>query len=252
MKIKFIILSLILNVAILFPLFNPLKDNTARGNKYYKEKKYNKALQYYHKALNEDPLNSKVLYNIGNVYYQLGEYAQALSNYNKALAGVEDDDTGFLLEHNMGNTFFKQKQYEQAIKEYIKALKLKPDHLATKHNLELARKLLREQSKKQKKQKKQNKKEENRESKQKGSDKQKDKKDQNKKQQSKQNQNRNQKQQQQAQQKKDSSSKTGAGKKISPRKLKQLLKALGEHQKGLSNIMKYKQKAAGEKIEKNW
>lgn len=52
------------------------------ANKYYKEKKYDKALENY-KSI-EHINNAYIFYNLGNTYLKLGQNGYALSNYLKA------------------------------------------------------------------------------------------------------------------------------------------------------------------------
>lgn len=104
--------------------------NIALGHSYLFD--YNKALQYFDKALNislkygeknEMVVNS---YNhIGDVYAQKGEYDKALTYFNKAL------DLGCILKNNkiISNSHYKigrlhssEEHYEEAILEYKKSL----------------------------------------------------------------------------------------------------------------------------------
>ncbi|WP_445247829.1 tetratricopeptide repeat protein [Microcoleus sp. OTE_8_concoct_300] len=68
---------------------NAALDPTAiyfyRGNAYYKQKEYDRAIEDYNQALLLNPKDVDALYNRGNAYYNKGEYDRAIADYNQAL-----------------------------------------------------------------------------------------------------------------------------------------------------------------------
>jgi Ca-activated chloride channel homolog len=101
-------------------------------------------------ALSEDPECSEVLYNVGNAYYKKRQYADAVSNYEHSLLRSETKLKPKIY-HNLGNAYYAQEKYQEAVESYKSALKIDDKDKATKYNLELAQKKLREQSEQQKK-----------------------------------------------------------------------------------------------------
>ena len=93
-------------------------------------------------------------YDAGNAFYKAGEYKKAIEYYSKVQ--TDDKELEFRKLHNLGNSYFKLKQYKKAIRMYEKALKLKEDP-DTKYNMELAKKMLKNNSKKRNQQMKQQK-----------------------------------------------------------------------------------------------
>lgn len=79
-------------------------------------------------------------------YYEAGEYQKALGAYAK-IGGLDKNSEAARL-HNMGNSHFQLGQYDQAVKQYEKSLKLdkNPD---THHNLEQAKRRLKQQQQEQ-------------------------------------------------------------------------------------------------------
>ena len=49
------------------------------------------AIVFYRKALEIDPKNVKIQFNLGNIYFQAGQTAEAISQYQKALEIAPDD-----------------------------------------------------------------------------------------------------------------------------------------------------------------
>lgn len=55
------------------------------GNRLYKEKQFNEAIQKYRSILNLNKANSSVYYNLGNSYFRIGQLGYAVLFYEKAL-----------------------------------------------------------------------------------------------------------------------------------------------------------------------
>ena len=57
-----------------------------KGNKAYEEGKFADAIMYYEQIISEEKLQSWALYfNLGNSYYKLTDYPNAILNYERAL-----------------------------------------------------------------------------------------------------------------------------------------------------------------------
>jgi len=123
-----------------------------KGESAYKMGNYKEALKYFQKIQNP---TDKLRYDIANSYYKLNKYSDAIREYQK----ISEKDLEFKKLHNLGNAYAKSKQIDAAIKAYEDALKIKEDK-DTRYNLELLKKLKKEQQKKKqnKKNKNQNKK----------------------------------------------------------------------------------------------
>ncbi len=61
------------------------------GKVFYLKENYDKALDYFYKALKKQEASDILLYNeIGNCYYQKKEYTKALENYSKSISQIND------------------------------------------------------------------------------------------------------------------------------------------------------------------
>jgi Ca-activated chloride channel family protein len=109
------------------------------GNEAFESEDYQGALTAYHQAQEVAPELAEPHYNAANVLYRGEDYEAAQQEIELAL--VTEDSAEELDEHsyyNLGNTFFQAQQFEAAIEVYKEALRLRPDDLEAKQNLELA------------------------------------------------------------------------------------------------------------------
>ena len=116
------------------------------GNEAFANQNYAGSLVAYHQAGEESPELAEPHYNAANSHYRLDDYEQAQQEIEQALLGEESQenlDQNSL--YNLGNTFFQTEQFEMAIEVYKEALRLNPDDLEAKQNLELALRQLQEQ-----------------------------------------------------------------------------------------------------------
>ena len=76
-------------------------------------------------------------YNAGNALYRMEEVEESLNEYDEALKYARGGlrSRAFF---NRGNAAFQAQQYVQAVEAYKEVLRMNPDDLDAKHNLELA------------------------------------------------------------------------------------------------------------------
>ena len=140
-----IILSFCLLAAA--PLYaDDFADLVGKGNEAFENNEYNTALEYYHQAEVERPETPGLDYNIGSALYKEQKYEEAVDRLQKSLA-TDDVLQQAQAYYNLGNVHFRMDDYQQAIQNYQNSLELNPDDIDAKYNLELARKMLKEQMK---------------------------------------------------------------------------------------------------------
>ena len=83
---------------------------------------YQRAIDYYTKAIDLDPQIAGVYVNRAAAYESIGDPDQALQDLDKALA-IESKPEAY---HNRGNIRFIKGDYDRAIQDYNKALELVP------------------------------------------------------------------------------------------------------------------------------
>jgi Ca-activated chloride channel family protein len=115
-----------------------------RGNAQYAQAAYAEALEAYRRAEVEAPERPEPHYNAANAHNRLGQVEETLAETQQALKS-EDVQLRAQAWYNLGNAYLDAQRWAEAIKAYREALRLVPDDLDAKHNLELALKQLEQQ-----------------------------------------------------------------------------------------------------------
>ncbi len=133
----------------------------------YADKQYDKAAEAYGKIAQKG--NNEALFDQADALYKMGRYEDALKKFQ----AVKSPKLTFDKLYNSGNCYARLGKIDEAIKAYEEALKIKEDKDA-RYNLELLKKLKKQQQKKQKPQSKeqQEKKEEDKQQQENGKQKQ--------------------------------------------------------------------------------
>ena len=107
------------------------------GHEPYENRDFAAALDTYRRAQERAPESGEPYYNAGIVLYRMEEYEESLQEYDESLMYAESElrSRGFF---NRGNAEFRTQQYSQAIEAYKEVLRMNPDDIDAKHNLELA------------------------------------------------------------------------------------------------------------------
>jgi len=121
-------------------------DLVKKGNEALKASDYKKAMEFYHQAEAQIPESPALDYNFGGALYLQENYEETLEKYQKAL-NTNDPNLEAKAQYNLGNTYYRMQDYQKAIESYQETLKTNPDDMDAKYNLELARKMLKENSK---------------------------------------------------------------------------------------------------------
>jgi Flp pilus assembly protein TadD len=100
------------------------------GSFYSRQGRMTEAMDYYARALQINPDDPNVLYDLGNAFVQRSDWDNAISSYRHALQ-VTPDQADIL--NNLGFALAARKQFTDAIACFESALKLNPDY-ADAHN----------------------------------------------------------------------------------------------------------------------
>jgi Ca-activated chloride channel family protein len=145
-KLFFLIPILLLAAVALAGCGSSAESLNNEGNEAFAEQDYEGALTAYLQAQEDAPKVAEPHYNTANTHYRLEDYEQAQQKIEQALVGEErQENLDQSSYYNLGNIFFQREQYEAAIDAYKEALRLNPDDVQAKQNLELALRQLQQQ-----------------------------------------------------------------------------------------------------------
>ena len=91
------------------------------GDKEYSDGNFEKAIEFYTKAISINPKNAKIYNSRGVAYYELKDYASAVNDYTKALS-IQPNNLGTII--NRGVSYSLMKDYVSASQDAKKACKL--------------------------------------------------------------------------------------------------------------------------------
>lgn len=148
-------MKVLLTFFLLFPFVHSFAQNTevAKGNRYFKEGKLDKAEQSYRKASNLQP-NSVAQYNLGNTLYKKEKKEEAIESYESSAENAADAETKAKALYNKGVLYHKNNQLSEAVEAYKQALRLTPGDQQIRNNLQLALRTQQQQQPKENKQSK--------------------------------------------------------------------------------------------------
>lgn len=113
-----------------------------QGNKAYRSQKWAQAETQYRKAVSKNNQNSQAIYNLGCALMMQQKDSLAMLQYQQAAQLEKNIIRRAQSYHNMGVIMQNHQQYAQAIDFYKMALRCTPQDDATRYNLALCKKLL--------------------------------------------------------------------------------------------------------------
>ena len=120
------------------------REKVEEGNRLYAEGRFGEAHQKYMEALIEDPESPLIRFNAGNALYQSQDFQNAVEAYRQAIESG-DPEVMSAAWYNLGNTLFRGQQLEPSLEAFKQALRLDPNDVDAKHNLERVLERMQEQ-----------------------------------------------------------------------------------------------------------
>ncbi len=132
---------------------DPTDSNIQEGLSQYQEGLFPEAEENFSQARSSRPDDPRLNYNLGSSYYKQEKFQEALQDYTHAALANSDPQLKKNSLYNSGNTLFKMGKLQEAEAAYKKVLTLDPSDMDAKFNLEFVR----EQLKKKEEQKQESK-----------------------------------------------------------------------------------------------
>lgn len=126
-----------------------------QGNRYFQRGDWVKAEQFYRKALDINPKNTRAMFNLGDTYLSQQNNKDAMEWFTKAAKAETNKVLKAMMYHNIGYIHHLNKEYDQAIEAYKEALRNNPNDEDTRYNLALCQKQKKDQQNQQNQQQQQ-------------------------------------------------------------------------------------------------
>jgi len=123
---------------------------TDSGRKEYRSGNHPQALREFERAARARPQDPRARFNVADGLYKNGKFDEAGTLF-RSLGENAASPLAAASRYNLGNALFQRQDYRNAVQAYREALRLAPDDLDTRRNLELALRALEAQQEQQKK-----------------------------------------------------------------------------------------------------
>ncbi len=124
---------------------------TEEGRKQYADGNHPQALSAFEQAARTRPQDTRGRFNLADGLYKNGKFEEAATLF-RSLGEDPGSPLAAPSRFNLGNALYQKQDYRGAIQAYRDALRLSPDDLDARRNLELALRALKEQEERKKRQ----------------------------------------------------------------------------------------------------
>ena len=129
----------IFSYIIFFFLFTAFAVNDKReANEAYENGDYEQAEQLYLTAIEQEPDNARLYFNLGNAQAKQGKLEEAIQSFMEFRGLADSPEDKAKAEYNIGTLLAEGKKWTPAATHFKNALKLNPDDFDAKHNFERA------------------------------------------------------------------------------------------------------------------
>ncbi|MBO6792966.1 MAG: tetratricopeptide repeat protein [Balneolaceae bacterium] len=123
---------------LLFVLIGASNDDARKANEAYENAEYELAEELYRAAMDAEPDNANIVFNLGNALAKQGKVEDAIQMYLQYSSMVESAEELAQAEYNIGTLLSENQQWKPAVQHLRNALKYNPGDADTKHNFERA------------------------------------------------------------------------------------------------------------------
>lgn len=123
---------------LLFVLIGASNEDARKANEAYENAEYELAEELYRTAMEADPENADIYFNLGNTLAKQGKVEDAIQMYLEYSSMVETPEEKARAEYNIGTVLSESQQWKPALQHLRNALKYAPTDSDTKHNFERA------------------------------------------------------------------------------------------------------------------
>lgn len=102
------------------------------GDLYFRDGKYDKAVENFQKVVTADPSRGYVYFQMGTALSRLGRLEEALDAFTKAIPKLKHPEVAY---NNMGIAYGRLGRYQEEIEAMKKAIQHRPRYASARYNL---------------------------------------------------------------------------------------------------------------------
>ncbi|MEX2639333.1 MAG: tetratricopeptide repeat protein [Balneolales bacterium] len=125
-------------LTLLAALFLAPQDGARQANREYEEGNYAEAEEGFLNALEKDPENPRLLFNLGNALARQGKLDEAVQAFEAFKKMESSPSERAKADYNLGNMYSDQEEWDQALQRYRESIRVNPDDEDARFNYELA------------------------------------------------------------------------------------------------------------------
>lgn len=125
-------------ITLLLLLTASAVNDGRKANEAYQNGNYAEAEQLYLSAIEQEPDNAKLYFNLGNAQAKQGKVEEAIQSYIEFRSLSTSPQDKAKAEYNIGTLLAEGEKWKPAASHFKNALKLNPDDMDAKHNFERA------------------------------------------------------------------------------------------------------------------
>lgn len=127
-------------------------NDARKANEAFKNGDYELAVELYRQAIDQNPDNSRLYFNLGNALAEAGQTEEAMQVYEQFRSMTEASNQQALADYNQGKLLSEQENYDEAISHFREALRKNPNDEDARFNYELAQRMKQQQEQQQQEQ----------------------------------------------------------------------------------------------------
>ena len=125
-------------ITLLFLLTASALNDGRKANEAYENGNYEEAEQLYKSAIEQNPDNAKLYFNLGNTQAKQGKVEEAIQSYMEFRGMTDSPQDKAMAEYNIGTLLAEGEKWKPAAAHFKNALKFNPVDVEAKHNYERA------------------------------------------------------------------------------------------------------------------
>ncbi len=127
-------------------------SDARKANEAFQRGDYETAAQLYRQAIDQNPDDARLWFNLGNALARMGSADEAAEAYEQFKSRADDRQLRAMGDYNKGRLLSDMEEYEEALKHFREALRNNPDDDDARHNFELAQRRQQQQEEAQQQQ----------------------------------------------------------------------------------------------------